>query len=108
MALSSLNPLWRRVFMNFTPETGGDPTDEFELTFRCPVCGPPAIIAIKVGPSMDAARHVWQIVPAEPFLGWADEVTIQPSIDNTRCGHGPRRPPCAFHGSVVNGKVVFP
>lgn len=108
VALSSLNPNYRRIHKDFTPETGGVPTDEFDLTFQCPACGPPKIIAIKIGPAMDAARNVWQVTPAVPFMGWVDVMTVQPSIDQSSVGHGKHRSPCTFHGHIVDGKVVFP
>ena len=112
LALSDLNPTFRRVHADFTPETGGVATDEFDLTFRCPSCGPPAVIAIRVGPNMkDAPPHrVWQAMP--PFPGhvdeWAKVLTLAPSIDHTGAGHGKRRPVCSFHGHISNGKVIFP
>jgi hypothetical protein len=108
VALSSLRPIYRRVYKNFDPRTGGEPTDEFELSFSCPKCGPPTRIAITVGPNMDAARRVWQVSPTEPFVGWVDVITVSPSIDYSTAGHGKHRPPCPFHGHIVNGKVVFP
>lgn len=108
VALSELNPIYRRIYKDFDPSTGGTATDEYELSFRCPVCGPPTRVSIKVGPSMDAARRVWQVTPSEPFMGWADAMSVQPSIDYSTSGHGKHRPPCTFHGHIVNGKVVFP
>lgn len=106
--LSELKPVYRRIFKDFTPETGGVPTDEFELSFTCPVCGPPSRIVIKVGPVLDVPRHVWQATPAEPFIGWVDVMTVSPSIGWETVGHGKRRPPCTFHGHIINGKVIFP
>jgi hypothetical protein len=108
VALSSLKPIYRRIYKDFDPRTGGTPTDEFELSFTCPVCGPPSRIAINIGPSLDTGRHIWQVTPAEPFMGWADVMTVSPSIGWENVGHGKHRPPCTFHGHIIAGKVQFP
>ena len=110
VALRYLNPVFRGIYVNFTPETGGDQTDEYELTFRCPVCGPPMSVVIKIGPSIDQSRNVWQVTPPAPSAAyyWPDLMTISPSIGNESAGHGKHRPPCTFHGHIINGRVLFP
>lgn len=107
MRLTELNPMFRRVYRNFDPRTGGEPTDTYEVSFSCPTCGPPCRVAIKVGPTMDAAEHRWQATPPEPPPdgSWMNVISLQPSINNTTAGHGPRRPPCTFHGHITSGEV---
>jgi hypothetical protein len=108
--LSELNPEWRAVYKDhhLTPDNGGTPTGEFTLVFRCPTCGPPFAVIVKFGPHPpDQAASRWQanIMPDGPT--WPDRITLTPSIDNTRAGHGRKHPTCSFHGSIVNGEIHF-
>ena len=107
--LMDLKPLFRRIYRDFTPKTGGIPTDDFELSVHCPTCGPPCRICIRVGQSQDQQMLRWQGSPLPPDgEDWPDRVTISPSIDWTPSGHGKHRPPCAFHGHIVNGEIILP
>lgn len=108
IALSALKPIYRRIYKDFDPRTGGIPTEDFNLSFTCPACGSPARISINIGPAIKQAEHVWQVTPSEPFIGWVDVMTVSPSIGWETVGHGKHRPPCPFHGHIVNGKVLFP
>ncbi len=108
--LSELHPIWRRVHKDFTPETGGVPTDHWNLTFQCPACGPPYKIAIEIGPEMQSGPpRVWEAYP--PVMPsnvdeWARVLTLSPSINHTEAGHGKRHPHCTFHGSIIAGKII--
>ncbi len=105
--LMNLNPQFRAVHKNFTPETGGEPTGIFELSFTCPVCGPPTRCSIKVGPVLDEAAHIWSGTPMPPDgATWPDRLTVSPSIGWETVGHGRHRPPCTWHGHIINGEVL--
>jgi hypothetical protein len=80
-----------------------------KLTFDCPTCGPPYRIDIPIilnGMGADLHPEVPKWNATTPDVGW-DHLTITPSIDNTPSGHG-RKKPCSFHGSITDGRVVFP
>lgn len=107
MKLMDLNPQWSMVYRDFTPETGGIPTDDYNMSFRCPTCGPPGIVHVKIGPRHpDAADHRWQATPMPPDgPDWPSRLTLVPSINNIGVGHGPRHPGCSFHGTISCGEV---
>jgi hypothetical protein len=116
--LIDLKPVWRRVYVNRTPENrmGGEPTDMFELDFICPTCGSPYIIGIKVAPEMRETpdHRCWKAdpMPDGSAIGseapsWPSRLTVTPSIDYTHAGHGRRHPTCSFHGHIINGQVVL-
>lgn len=110
MRLADLKPSFSRVYKDrhLTADNGGFPTDTYILSFQCPKCEEGARVIIKVGPSADASGPCWQASPMPPDLvGWQNHATISPSINYTTCGHGKKRPPCTFHGSIIDGKVVF-
>jgi hypothetical protein len=73
------------------------------------VCGPPYRIDIPIvlnGQGANLQPDVPKWTATTPDLGW-DHLTVTPSINNTPGGHG-RKKPCTFHGSIVDGKVIFP
>ena len=106
--LKDFRPEWRAEYRDrhLTPDNGGFPTGRYDLSFVCPACGPPGIVCIKIGPSVDAASHCWEAHPMPDGADWPSRVTITPSINNTTVGHGPRRPPCTFHATIVGGRIL--
>lgn len=109
MKLSDLNPRWSRIYRDRdqTPDNGGFPTDDFNLQFGCPTCGPKYTISINLGAEPDAVKGRWAASPLPDGKDWPSRVTISPSIDHTRSGHGRRCPSCSFHGHIINGDVLF-
>lgn len=107
MRLSELKPKFWQRYVRFTPEQGGiDPLPEMGLSFTCPKCGPPGIVAIIVttgDPNQtDGKWHVSEL----PHVDNLDRMTIVPSIRCHAQMHGPRQPPCNAHFSIVNGEVT--
>lgn len=105
--LVDLKPEWRRIYRDrhLTADNGGTPTDDYELMFACPCCGPPCRIIIKVGATTDPAQPRWAVHPLPDGPGWPTRVTITPSIDYTKAGHGRKRAACTFHGNIIDGEV---
>lgn len=105
--LSDFSPEFSRHYRDreFTPDRGGFPTDRYSLSFVCPACGPPYRVLIDVGPTVSENPRTWKAEPL-PEAGWTDHVTITPSIDNTKAGHGRKHPTCGFHGTIIKGEVV--
>lgn len=88
MKLSSLNPKM----------TGGcDGTNE--ISFDCPVCGPPYRISIRARLNGDPAGGIWRWT--RRGTDW-DSITISPSISNSN--HGKKKT-CTCHITITNGKV---
>lgn len=100
--LSALLSDCRKVY----PDDPTYPPDTWRLSFVCPICGPPGIVTVHIGPTrMESPRRwQWSCDPASP--DFTDKVTLQPSINNTEQGHGSHRPRCSFHGNILNGYVV--
>ena len=110
LRLSSLKPEGSRYYRDRekTADLGGFPTNEYDLSFVCPACGFPFVIGIRVGPEVkDKPVRCWRY-NIEPYStsDWMERFTLQPSIDNTKAGHGRKHPNCGFHGSIVNGEIV--
>ena len=108
MKLMDLRPMYRAIYRDhhLTPDNGGIKTDNLELSFQCPKCPPGCRVHIKVGPSVDAGNHIWQVSPLPPMSPeWPSLITVMPSINNTVSGHGRKNPTCTFHGSIINGEV---
>jgi hypothetical protein len=95
------------VYRDFTPENGGVPTNQYQLMFDCPICGPPYSVSIYVGlePPSDSPRR-WHVDSLPVDGNWVKTLTVSPSIDNTKAGHGRKHPVCGFHGSIVNGEII--
>lgn len=110
--LSSQNPVLKRLYRDhhLTTNNSGFPTENYELSFDCPRCSDGARVMIKVGPHMDASQRIWgsNLLPAMDSwtVDWATYLSLTPSINYTSSGHGPNRPPCTFHGSIVNGVII--
>lgn len=113
-----MNPEFCRHYRDrrLTPDNGGFPTDRYALSFICPSCGPPHRVMIDIGPERLESPRTWQAshlpMSAQVYMlpspnNWLDRVTITPSIDNTKAGHGRKHPTCSFHAYVVNGEVVM-
>lgn len=107
--LTSLNPRWGMFYRDreLTANNGGFPTERFDLSFNCPVCGPPYRIIINIEREAKASPITWQAVPLPDGPDWPERVTIIPSIDNTAAGHGKKHPTCGFHGTITNGEVTL-
>lgn len=99
--LSELNPQWWQLYRDrhLTPDNGGFPTDEHELIFTCPACGPPYRILVKFSlKPADEKQHRWQANVLPDGMTWPDRLTLIPSINNVNIGHGRKRLTCSFHG----------
>ena len=108
---SDLQPEARRYYRDReqTADRGGFPTNEYDLSFVCPVCGIPYIIIIRIGPEIKKSpTNCWRY-NIEPYStpDWIGKFTIQPSINNTKAGHGRKHPNCGFHGSIVKGEIIL-
>jgi hypothetical protein len=98
-----------RAFAELNPACRQAPGCAIRLEFDCPVCGPPYRIDIPVvlnGEGAQLQPEVPKWTATTPDISW-DRLTVTPSIDNTPGGHG-RKKPCPFHGSIVDGQVMFP
>jgi hypothetical protein len=68
-----------------------------QLTFDCPLCGPPHKIQLTMklgGP------------PKDGIFGWTHDgtnITVEPSIHNHE--HG-RKKQCGYHCRIINGEVT--
>lgn len=107
MRFAELNPQWWIEYRDreLTPDHGGIPTGNYDLRFTCPACGAPHVITIKIGPSICENPRRWRADPMPGGADWPERVTITPSIDNTKSGHGRKHPSCSFHGNIVLGVV---
>lgn len=108
MRLADLNPKWWQRYARFTPEDGGiDPLPETELSFRCPKCGDPGRVRIIVGTEPpDQSKGRWHVDALPQSPAWVETLTVTPSIQCHALMHGPRRPPCNAHFSIINGEIV--
>lgn len=108
MRLSDLNPRWSQCYRTFTPQQGGiDPLPQVQLTFACPKCGSPNALSIYVStdpPDESKGRWHSDTLPTAP--GWPDTLTLTPSIQCHLRMHGPRRPDCSAHFSIINGEIT--
>ena len=101
MKLNTLNPEFRKAF----------PVEDdtlYEMSFDCPVCGPPWRVYIKArlgGPRGPEGVWAWTAAPFgfDPSipLDW-NTVTITPSVKNQN--HGRKRS-CNGHFNVSDGIV---
>ena len=99
------------------------PTGDWHLSFWCPKCGKPFPCSIFLGDSVrEASKDIprrWKATPMPELFedawhqfsvpnadSWFDRVTIMPSINYAVCGHGPKKPTCAFHGNITDGYIT--
>ena len=97
------------AFASLNPSCRQHPGCSIRLQFNCPVCGPPYTIDIPIvlnGEGAQVQLEVPKWTATTTDLSW-DHLTVTPSINNTPAGHG-RKKACTFHGSIVDGKVLFP
>jgi hypothetical protein len=107
MRLMDLSPRWRAEYRDreLTLDRGGIATGNYDLDFTCPTCGPPYRIIIKIGATADSAVPRWMASPMPGGPDWPERVTITPSIDNSKAGHG-RNSVCRFHGHITLGEII--
>jgi|ERR1700688_332499 len=108
MKFADLNPEWQQRWATFTPERGGEgKLPEMTLTFGCPKCGLPRGLSIIITTeSQNEAARKWHVDVLPDSMDWPARATITPSIRCHAQMHGPRRPPCGAHFSIINGEVV--
>lgn len=98
--LSELEGRFGAQLADYTPETGGRQTGNWQIIFRCPVCRTHTM-SVHVGPR---GSGLHEATPLPPDANWMDHLTVTPSIDNTRNSY--RGNPCGFHGFITNGEVT--
>jgi hypothetical protein len=108
MRLADLSPNVRQIMKATTQHpVMMAPTEDWELSFWCPRCGKPFACSILLGESVrEEEPRRWQATPMPGATDWFERVTITPSINYTVAAHGPKKPACAFHGSIVDGFIV--
>lgn len=107
MRLADCRPEWGRIYRDLDglESPCGSPTEDYWLTFVCPACGPPGSIKIRVGPDRsDGPPRRWKAEPLPDGPDWPSRATLSPSIAGTT--HGPRRPQCTFHATLINGEFL--
>lgn len=110
MRLADLKPEFRQRYARRDPVTKEplDPLPEVDLTFICPKCGAPANCAIILTTNAFDPNIVgkWHVPALPNGPGWADRLTVTPSVQEPAQAHGPNRPPCNAHFSIINGEIV--
>lgn len=121
MRLKDLSPIIEPVLVATTQHpVMMVPSGDWRLSFVCPCCGRPSWCSIFVGEDRRESPRRWKADPLPGLVedaynkftvpdadAWFDRVTLTPSI-GYECGHGPKKPTCAFHGNITNGEVSFP